>query len=309
MRAGGQPALIAPRPAFLVLCSTLLAAGASAPVPAAALAVSGPGDLTAAEFWVYVDGGAAFPRVEHQGPEPVAIEITDPVVGGVPLTGHFLLDAEALPTGPATKVNATLSSPAGAAVTADVELAAFVTFDVAVLSATLASAPVRFVGQGLGGSAGHQGDGLSGSTSNAAGYVTLYETNGAGGFGAIVRTWEVRDDFTSTPIDEVVSLATNQLYRIVIRSLANVDLRSPTSLEQYAYLFIDPTLSLAASGIDAELVASANLPEAVPEPASGPAAAVAALAFRALVARRRGLRPREAGPAHWIRVRPAKPSS
>jgi len=122
--------------------------------------------------------------MEARDAAPVSLEILDPVVGGVPLSGHFLLSAEALPTGPATKVNAVLRSAAGAAVDADIDLTSLLTFDLAVLSATLASASVRIVGRGLGGAAGNLTDPLGvGSRSSSQGYVTLYPTNASGGFG------------------------------------------------------------------------------------------------------------------------------
>lgn len=76
------------------LSCVALAAFAIAPGTAAAIAVSGPGDLLPADFWIYVEGsGGAFARVEARDDEPVSIEIENPVVGGVPMTGHFLLSA------------------------------------------------------------------------------------------------------------------------------------------------------------------------------------------------------------------------
>jgi len=163
----------------------MLATVAIGPWPAGAVAVSGPGDLLPADFWVYVEGSdGSFARMEARDAAPVSLEILDPVVGGVPLSGHFLLSAEALPTGPATKVNAVLRSAAGAAVDADIDLTSLLTFDLAVLSATLASASVRIVGRGLGGAAGNLTDPLGvGSRSSSQGYVTLYPTNASGGFG------------------------------------------------------------------------------------------------------------------------------
>jgi len=148
------------------------------------------------------------------------------------------------------------------------------------------SAKVKVVGEGLGGAAGVLLDRFGvGSRSSSYGYVTLYETNAAGGFGPIVRTWEVPGNFSTTPIVGVVTLAANQLYRIVVRSLASIDLRSPPTLEQYSYMFVDPQLSLTTPEADAELVVSQNLPEALPEPGSAPLVAAAALAFQALARR------------------------
>lgn len=82
-----------------------------------------------------------------------------------------------------------------------------------------------------------------------------------------------------------MTLTANQLYRIVVRSLASIDLRSPPTLEQCSYMFVDPQISLTTPEVDAELVVSQNLPEALPEPGSAPLAAAAALAFQALARR------------------------
>ena len=262
--------------------------GLGAPLPCRAIAVSSPADLLLADFWVYVEGtNGAFARVEARDSDPVSLDIQDPVVGGVPFEGHLLLSAEALPTGPATKVNAVLASDASGAINTDLDLTSLLTFDLAVLSGTASNATVGIVGSGLGGAAGYQGDGIDGSQSRSSGYVTLYTTNAAGGFGSIVRTWEIPGNFTTTPITGEVTLDTNQLYRIVVRSLASVDIRTPATLNQYAYLFIDPQLSLIAPTQDAELVVSANLPEAIPEPTSVLLAGAAALAICVLARLRR----------------------
>jgi hypothetical protein len=259
------------------------------PLPCRAIAVSGPGDLQPADFWVYVEGtNGAFARVEQRDDQPVSIEIDNPVVGGVAMQGHIRLHAEAPDTGPATRTNVVLSSAASGTVDTDLDLASLLTFDLAVLSPTSSSANVGIVGRGLGGRAGFVSATGGTSISGSYGYVTLYETNATGGFGPIVRTWEVPGTFTTTPIDDVVTLATNQLYRIVIRSLSNVDIRTPATLEQYSYMFVDPQLGLVEAAPDAELLVSANLPEALPEPSSLLLAGAAWLALGSLARRRRG---------------------
>ena len=73
-------------------------------------------------------------------------------------------------------------------------------------------------------------------------------------------------------------LTTNELYRIIVRSTADILFNGTTNVEHFAYMFVDPTLG--AETPDVELVVSANLPEALPEPGGLAAAAVAALARR-----------------------------
>lgn len=263
------------------------------PLPCDAIEVDSADDLALADFWVYVEGtGGAFARVEARDTEPVSIDIQNPVVAGVTLQGHLLLSAEALPTGPATKVNAVLASDASGAIDTDLDLTSLLTFDLAVLSATASTATVGIVGSGLGGAAGYKGDGFTGSMSGSSAYVTLYETNASGGFGPIVRTWFVPGNFTTTPITGEFALDTNQLYRIVVRSLASIDIQTPATFDQYSYMFVDPQLSLIEPGADAALVVSSNLPEAIPEPSSALLGGAATFAACALA--RLGRRPRAA---------------
>jgi hypothetical protein len=123
--------------------------------------------------------------------------------------------------------------------------------------------------------------------------VTLYSTNASGQISGILDSWEIPDNFTSTPIDEVVVLATNELYRIIVRSTAEIVLNGTTHVDHFAYLFVDP--SLGTSTPDVELVVSSNLPEALPEPGGRSAAALAALTLAALArgdAKRRSRRRR-----------------
>lgn len=267
-----------------LLAGALVAATLAVSTPSGAVGVTGPNDLQPAEFWAYVEGSdGGFARVEARDDEPVAIEILDPVVGGVQLEGHLLLGAEAPATGPATRVNALLRSPASGAADSDLDLRSFVTFDLAVLSATRLSAPVRIVGRGIGGSAGIDRDPVTGVGSRwlSSGFVTIFSTDATGGIASVVQSWEIPSNFSTTPIDDVVVLQTNELYRIIIRSLADVDLLTPPTLDGFAYLFIDPQVSLATKAADLDLVVSANVPTAIPEPAAGPLAAAGALAWRA----------------------------
>lgn len=268
----------------VMLCSLALAG------PSAAVPVDSADDLLPADFWVFVEGSdGGFARVDARDDAPVSIEIEDPVVDGVPLAGHLILRAERLRTGPATTANTVLVATDGSAIDTDLDLTARITFDVAVLSATASSAAVRIVGRALGGAYGYEGDGFDGSTSSSSGSVTLYETDALGGFGSIVETWYVPGSFSSTPIDDEVVLATNQLYRIVVRSLASIDIQTPATMSQLAYAIVDPYLELSAPAADLDLVVSANLPQAIPEPSSVAIAGATVLAIAARSRRRNSL--------------------
>ena len=235
-------------------------------------------DLEPADFWVWIEGSnGALDRIEAREPVPVSLTLEDPVIGGHPLTGQLTARNERLPTGPATSVTGSLSGAPGTPLSTQLSLASLVTFDVAALSATASSATVRILGEGIGGSGGF--------VAFSSGFVTLYSTNAGGQINAVVDTWEIQDDFSSTPIDEVVVLTTNELYRIIVRSTANINFNGTTNVDHFAYMFVDPTLGTSTP--DVELVVSANVPEALPEPDGLAAAALSALALAAL-ARHRG---------------------
>jgi hypothetical protein len=139
----------------------------------------------------------------------------------------------------------------------------FVTFDLAVLSSTVATANVRVLSSGVGGAAGGSTS-PGNSLSNAQGFVTIYDTDASGNIGLAKYVGEVRDNFTTTPIDGVVSLNTNTLYKVIVRSTADLDFNMAASFNQFAYMYMDPTVTSLTPG--AEVFISANL--AVPEPAS-----------------------------------------
>ncbi len=84
-------------------------------------------------------------------------------------------------------------------------------------------------------------------------------------------------------IDDVVVLTTNELYRIVIRSRAEMILHDATNVGHFAYMSIDPTVGTSTPDVD--LVVSANLPEALPEPGGLSAAMLAGLTLAALARR------------------------
>lgn len=238
-------------------------------------------ELAPADFWVWIEGtNGGLDRIEAQDSVPVSVSLENPVIGGHALEGQLTVRNERLPTGPATSVTGSLSGALGTPLSTQLSLASYVTFDVAALSATASSATVRILGNGIGGSGG--------SIAFSSGFVTLYTTNAGGQISTIVDTWEIPDDFSSTPIDEVAVLTTNELYRIIVRSTAEIIFNGTTNVDHFAYMFVDPTLGTETP--DVELVASANLPEALPEP-GGLAAAVAALTLAAL-ARRRALHSR-----------------
>jgi len=236
-------------------------------------------ELAPAEFWVWIEGtNGALDRIEAREPVPVSLTLANPVIGGHPLLGLLTARSERLPTGPATSVTGSLSGMLGAPLSTQLSLASLVTFDVAALSATTSSATVRILGEGIGGSGGF--------VAFSSGFVTLYSTNAGGQINGVVDAWEIQDDFSSTPIDETVVLATNELYRIIVRSTANINFNGTTDVDHFAYMFVDP--ALGTSTPDVELVVSANLPEALPEPGGLAAAALSALTLAALARRRAG---------------------
>ena len=234
-------------------------------------------ELEPADFWVWIEGtNGALDRVEAREPVPVSLTLENPTIGGQTLDGQLSARNERLPTGPATTVTGSLNGTLGVPLSTQLSLASFVTFDIAALSATASSASVRIVGRGLGGAGGN--------VALSSGFVTLYSTNASGQISGIVETWEIPDSFSSTPIDDVVVLTTNELYRIIVRSTAEIIFNGTTNAEHFAYMFVDP--ALGTSTPDVELVVSENVPEALPEAGGLAATLVAALTLAALARRR-----------------------
>jgi hypothetical protein len=256
------------------------------PLPSRAVGVSSPADVGLADFWVWIEGdNGGFDRLEARGAAPVALDVENPVIGGVAFDGHLIASNERRVTGPATAANAVLTASGTGSILSNVELASLVTFDLAVLSATVPTAAVQIVGEGVGGRAGVMSSGSGSSTSTAFGYVTLYETDAVGNPSTIVQTWEVPSNSTTTPIDGTVMLATNQLYKVIVRSLAYVHLYQGDTTDQYAYMYIDPKPTLLTA--EAELIVSDNLPEPAAALMEGTASVVLARLARAAGRRRR----------------------
>ncbi len=234
-------------------------------------------ELEPADFWAWIEGdNGALDRVEAQDSVPVSLTLENPTIGGQTLDGQLSARNERLPTGPATSVTGSLNGTLGAPLSTQLSLGSTVTFDVAALSATASSASVRIVGRGIGGSGG--------SVAFSSGFVTLYSTNASGQTSGIVETWEIPDDFSSTPIDDVVVLTTNELYRIIVRSTAEIIFDGTTDVAHFAYMFVDP--ALGTSTPDVELVVSENVPEALPEAGQLASTLLATLTLAALARRR-----------------------
>lgn len=238
--------------------------------------VTSSGELEPADFWAWIEGtDGALPRVEARDAVPVSVGLENPLIGGHVLEGHLTASNERLPTGPATSVNGSIRGNVPEPLSTRISLASLVTFDVAALSATAGSAPIRILGRGIGGA--------DGFVAFSSGWVTLYSTNASGQISGVVDSWEIPDTFTATPIDDIVVLTTNELYRIIVRSTAEIVLSGTTNVDHFAYMFVDP--SLGTSTPDVELVVSANLPEALPEASGFTAAVIAALTLAALARR------------------------
>ncbi|RPI42013.1 MAG: hypothetical protein EHM59_18850 [Betaproteobacteria bacterium] len=69
---------------------------------------------------------------------------------------------------------------------------------------------------------------------------------------------------TTTPIDEVVTLSTGELYKVIVRSYADIDIHQASSFtETFAYMYVDPLLTSQTPGT--QVFVSPNLAP-VPEP-------------------------------------------
>ena len=250
------------------------------PTSAHAVAVTSPAELTLGEFWVFAEGSnGAFARIDLKGPSPRSINIDNPVIDGVTIDGHLIVENERKATGAATAVNVVLNHAGPEAIDTTLDVGSFVTYDLAVFSSSVTSAQVQVVGSGIGGAAKGTG-GPGNSYSLASGYITIYSTSPTGQIQTPLYSWDVRDNMTGVTIDEVVTLDTNELYKVIIRSTANIKFNMVSSFDQYAYMYVDPIITSLTEG--AEVAISENAPEP-----SAVAATVASLLALAAVAARR----------------------
>lgn len=269
--------------AFAALRTAVLL-GLLSPAAAHAVGIGSPAQLGPADYWLFAEGSnGAFARVETHRATPFGVTLPDPTIGGIPLTGHVILETALNANGPATVANVVLSHPGPAPLSTRFEVGAFVTFDLAVLSATLLTAQVRVQGSGIGGAAGGAIS-PGNSFSNSDGFITVYTTDANGQISTPTQNfWQVRDDFTTTPIDATFTLDTNTLYKVIVRSTASIEFNADTDFSQYAYMYMDPLFSSVTEG--AEVFVSPNA--VVPEPSSALLLAPSLAALSAFARRRR----------------------
>jgi hypothetical protein len=185
------------------------------------------------------------------------------------MTGHLIATSEVRETGPATFVNGLLSYGGPSVVQTNLMLEAYATYDLAVFGEGTAPVSVRVQGSGVGGS----------QNGSSLGYITIYETDAGGNFSTIVNFWEFSSSFSTTVVDELVQLQSNELYKVIVRSIVSVNLNTVSSFDGYAYRDVDPRFTSETAGFTA-----AVSPNMVPEPGAGLAGASA---FAVLVLLRR----------------------
>lgn len=263
----------------------ILAAALAAPTALQAKTVTSFADLGPTSFEAFVSStDGSFPTTTDQGAAPVGIGITDPVIAGAGTTGHFIVENAVTTTGPTTTVNAVVGYAGPAAITADIDLASYVFFDVAAFGPG-GLVDVRILGGGIGGVSGRTITATGSATAGVLGFVTLYATDAAGNYGSIVRTWEIPRTNTSTVIDDMVTLTQNELYRVIVRSIADVRLNNIDAFNLSAYMIVDPAFSSLTEGVDVAVSAGAA---PVPLPATAWLLGSALLAGGTLGRRGRG---------------------
>ena len=257
----------------LLLCSVLLVC--LIPRPGAAISVTSPGDLAAADFWAYVDAtNGALSRIEDRGSSAVGVETLHPVIGGIGVSGNLTAENATTAGGPATTVNANLTYSGATAFDTSITLYSQVIFDLAAFG-TGSQASVRINGGGIGGVTGNFFGQFGQASATTSGYVTVYETNATGGYGAIVDSWSIPSSFTDTVIDSVLTLDTSRLYKVIVRSQADIRLFNVDNFNLSAYMIADPVFTSETAGVDVFVSPGASpvpLPGAVWLIGSGPLA-------------------------------------
>jgi hypothetical protein len=249
-----------------IKCAIALSLALALPATALAVSVTSPANLGSTDFWAYAEAtNGALARVEERGPTPATVNLIDPTVGGIALTGNLSAYNLTSITGPTTTVNAQLAYNGDAAFNTDIDLRSLVTFDVAAFGPA-GTASVGIVGSGIGGVTGNVFGQFGQASAVVSGYVTLYETTISGGFGAIVDSWYIPGGFVATPINDVVTLNTNELYKVIVRSNADIRLFNIDAFNLTAYMIVDPTFTSLTEGVT--VAVSPGAAPVVPLPAA-----------------------------------------
>lgn len=255
-------------------------------LPAAAVAksITSPSELGPSDYWAYTEAtNGAFARTEDRGTTPVSVNLPDPVIGGVGVSGNLTASNDRTIAGPGTNVNAQLTYSGAPAFDTDIDLRSLVTFDLAAFGAPGAAASVRVIGSGIGGVTGNFFGQFGQASASSFGYVTIYQTDANGAPSSIVRTFEVRGNLTNTPINDIVTLDRNELYKVIVRSTADIHLFNVSSFDLSAYMIVDPVFSSETAGVDVFVSSGA-----APVPLPGAAWLFGAGLFAVMARARRG---------------------
>lgn len=237
-----------------------------------------PAELGPYDFWSYIESrhGSITP-VSDRGDSDTAVEIIDPVIQGVQISGTLQADTRMTVAGPVTWVYVLLDYDGGT-VPIDasfIDVISEVTYDLAAFG-TGSEAQVRITGGGVGARRG----GFSGQvfTANAgsSGNILLYETDDNGNLtGVPVNFWNIQslgilggDPESRTSINSVFTIDTNKLYKVVVRSKSQIELTNPTPFELASYVTVDPLFSSETAEIDvhvSDYADSASLISVPPE--------------------------------------------
>jgi hypothetical protein len=240
------------------LCIVMLSLAGVVPMTAVAKSVSSPADLGPSDYWAYIEATkGALARAESRAATPMSVVLPDPTLGGVGVTGQLIASNNVTAAGPSTTVNAQLSYNGALAFDMEIDLRSLATFDLAAFGPAGPAANVRVVGSGIGGVTGNFFGPVGQASASTFGFVTIYETNASGAASTIVRTFEVRGSFTDTPIDDVVMLNRNELYKVIVRSTADIRLLNVDNVNLSAYMIMDPLFSSETDGVDVFVSAGA----------------------------------------------------
>lgn len=253
------------------------------PLTLPAKGITSPGDLGPADYWAWIEAtNGAFPRAESRNTTPVSINLANPIINGVAVVGNLEASNDLTSTGPGTSVYANLSYSGAPAFDTDIDLRSLVTFDLAAFGAPGSAANVRVTGYGIGGRVGYV-FGPSGQVyATSSGYLTIYSTDASGAIDSFVKTFEVPGNLSSTPIDDIITLNRNELYKVIVRSYIDARVFNMDSFDLSAYMILDPMFTSETAGVDVFVS-----PGAAPVPLPGAALLFGAGLGAALVRSRR----------------------
>ncbi len=232
------------------------------PFTAEAKGVSFASELGPYDFLSYIESSnGAILDISDQSTTLSAVEIVDPVIAGIQISGIITADAQMTFNGPATWVNVELRMVDDRGIDlALIDVVSEVRYNLAAFGST-DEAQVRIVANGIKNNVGN----ILGLTTRAgngtAANIELYETDVFGNRADLAQLWQpitpspsgtpgapVDEELTFTNFGQSFLVNTNQLYEVVVHSSTRIVLGDIESFDLKSYAFMSPLFESETEG-------------------------------------------------------------